>query len=1099
MRTPQFTLFNLLTLFLLTAISSTVALAEETRLLRQPTISKDHVSFVYGGDLWIADLNGSNVKRLTNSAALESNPHFSPDGKTIAFSSNRSGSNSVYTISIDGGQPKRLTYHASGAQVRGWTNDGKRVLFASGRDTAPRPVNRLWTIALDGSPAELVNKQWAFNGSFSPNGKQIVIDRMGRWDVEWRNYRGGQNTPLVVLNLANNKETKLPFENSVDIEPVWVKDKIYFISDRDWIANVWSYEPKSKALEQITFFDNSDVKQLGSNGELLVIEHNGYVYTINPKNKQQTRLKIEVKGDFPWADVEWKDVTDSVRSAGLSPTGKRAVMQARGEIFTVPVENGSVRNLSQSSGEADRKPIWSPKGGKIAWFTDAGAKGYKLVLANQDGSGKRRYIDIGESKMAWSPTFSPDGKYIAFVDDDVRIRVVDLAKGSIKTIDSGGSNLERGRNGLTWSPDSSWLAYSKTASNNFRQIWAWSMKSGKTTAITNRFADSFSPSWDKSGKHMYFLASTDLGLNSGWANTSNMTADSEYAAYVINLKADEASPFAQKSDEEEVKSDSEEDDADKEDKKEDKDDKKSDKKSDKDAKDASVTIDFKNIDRRVLALSTPAANYVATLTGPKGSVFILERKSGSRGLTIHKFVLEDNKATEFASGVTSPSMSSDGKHMLVRAGSSWKLLNPSKPSDKKGKRLKVKLEMKLDRQQEWAQIFDEAYRYQRDYFYDPDLHGRDWDDVYKRYSPLVPHIKHRADLNYVVDMVNGELSVGHSFVFGGDFPDVPRSKAGLLGADLEINKKRWQIKRIFTSESWNPSLNGPLDEPGLDVADGDYIVGVNGKEIDASDNIYKYLEGTVGKQITLHVNKKPKFKGAREIVVVPTRSERGLRQRAWVEDNRRLVDKLSDGKLAYIWVPDTSFSGFTSFTRYFFAQQDKLGAVVDDRFNGGGLLDDYMVDLMSREVRAALTNEVPNGKPFLLPAGIKGPKVLLVNELAGSGGDFFPWVFKRQNIGPLVGETTWGGLVKSSVHYSLVDGGALTAPDNAVFDPINNEWVGENVGIPPDIFVYQDAVALNKGRDPQLERAVREALNMLKKQNNKPVTPPPFPKPAKKK
>jgi tricorn protease len=379
------------------------------------------------------------------------------------------------------------------------------------------------------------------------------------------------------------------------------------------------------------------------------------------------------------------------------------------------------------------------------------------------------------------------------------------------------------------------------------------------------------------------------------------------------------------------------------------------------------------------------------------------------------------------------------------------------------------------------------------------MHGRDWNEVYDRYAPLVPFIKHRTDLSYILDQVNGELSVGHSFVFGGDFPKVDKSSAGLLGADLTAENEHWRIKRIYTTESWNPELSSPFDRPGIKIQEGYYLVGINGKELTDADNPYQFLDGTSGRQTIVHINKDPKFEGARKEIIKPISSDNALHQRAWVEDNRRLVDSLSNGRLAYVWVPNTGTPGFVSFNRYFFAQQDKEGAIIDERFNGGGLLDDYMVDLMTRSLRAGITNEVPNGISMRLPAGILGPKVLLINELAGSGGDFFPWVFRQQKVGPLIGTRTWGGLVKSSVHYSLVDGGALTAPDNAVFDPINNKWVAENEGVAPDIEVRQDAISLTNGIDPQLERAIKEALSLLKEQEEIKVTPPPFSTPAQKK
>ncbi len=853
-------------------------------------------------------------------------------------------------------------------------------------------------------------------------------------------------------------------------------------------------------MKQITKFAGTDIKWLNGSGNKLVFEHDGYLSTLDLTNNEIKQLNITVTGDFPWADVQWEDVSKSARSVSLSATGKRAIMEARGEIFTVPVENGDVRNITKSSGVADRAPVWSPKGDQIAWFSDKGRKGYSLMIAPQDGLTAPRSISIGESKLAWEPTWSPDGKYIAFDDNAVRVRVVDIEAGTIKTIDTGGNNLERGSMGLTWSPDSKWLAYAKSGSNNFRRITVWSADNNSIKTITNAFADAFSPAWDADLKHFYFLASTDLALGSGWANTSAMTAEPEYEAYVVNLQKDEDSPFKLKSDEEEKNKDEgkKDDTTDKSDKK----DKKKDKGTDDgktDTKKDSVKIDFEGIDRRTLAIPMPERRYTFALAGPKGTVFIGERVPNSSGVTIHKFTLEKKKSDEFVDGASNVSVSADGKKMIARIKGSWKVMDTSKPSGKDGDNLKVDLKMKLDRLQEWKQMFEEAWRYEHDYFYDPNMHGRDWNGVYDKYAPLVPYIRHRGDLSYILDQVNGELSVGHSFVFGGDFPKVEDNNVGLLGADLVAEKGHWKINRIYTTESWNPNLSSPLEEPGLKVKTGDYIVGINGKELTDKDNPYQMLDGTSGVQTVLYVNSKPDYESAEKIIVKPIRSESALRQRAWVEDNRRLVDNLSNGKLAYVWIPNTGNPGLVSFNRYFFAQQDKLGAVIDERFNGGGLLDDYMVDLMKRSLRAAVTNEVSNGVPFRLPAGILGPKALLINEMAGSGGDFFPWVFRQQKIGPLIGVTTWGGLVSSAVHYALVDGGALTAPVNAVFDPINHKWIAENHGVPPDIAVRQDALSLQKGKDPQLERAVQEVLKMVQEQGEIKITPPPFSTPAIKK
>ncbi len=1099
----QFRHLSIVIVCLLLAASS--AYAQGTRLLRQPSMSATQIAFTYGGDVWVTDLSGQKILRITSTPAVESNPHFSPDGKWIAFSSNRSGNHSVYIVSADGGTPKRLTWHPATSFARGWSADGKRVLYASSRDSAPTGYDRLWTVSVEGGPSTMLSKQWGTDGSFSPDGKQIVIDRMDRWDVEWRNYRGGQNTPLVILNLADQSEKLLPNQSTFDIQPLWLGDQIYFLSDKDWISNVWSYSPASGELKQITKFTGSDIKWLGGNGSKLVFEREGYLHLFDLASNESKQLPISINADFPWAETKWEEVTKSARGVSISPTGKRVIMESRGEIFTAPVENGDARNMTQTSGTADRAPVWSPKGNEIAWFSDAGGKGYSLMIATQDGLSKPSSINIGESKMAWEPVWSPDGKLIAFADDDVRIRIVDVTAATIKNIDVAGANIERGDMGLTWSPDSKWLAYTKSGSNNFRRITVWSVKDNSKHELTNSFADSFSPAWDRDSRHLYFLASTDLALGSGWANTSSIMSDPQYTAYVINLRKDDQSPFKPKSDEETVAEEKKPETETKkpDDKSSNK--KSSDKKPETDSKETKakepepVLIDLEGIERRTISLPLSKANYRLMISGPAGTVFIGEQKPGARDLVIQKFTLEKREAKEFISGASQVSVSNDGNKMLAQVNGSWKVMSTASPNGNDGTAVKINLRMKLNRTEEWTQMFEEAWRYERDYFYDPNMHGRNWNEVHDRYAPLIPFVKHRADLTYVLDQVNGELSVGHSFVFGGDFPEVDKPSVGLLGADLVAENKRWKINRIYTTESWNPELSSPLDRPGIKIQEGNYLVGINGRELTDADDPYQYLDGTLDVQTTLHINKTPDFTGAWQEVVKPIASEDNLRQRGWVEDNRRMVDKLSNGKLAYVWVPNTGGGGFISFNRYFFAQQDKKGLVIDERYNGGGLLDDYMVDLMNRKLRAAITNEVPQGNPFVLPAGILGPKVLLINELAGSGGDFFPWVFRQQKTGPLIGARTWGGLVKSSVHYSLVDGGALTAPDNSVFDPINNKWIGENEGIAPDIEVRQDAVSLSKGIDPQLERAVKEALRLLEQQGEIKVTPPPYSTPARKK
>jgi tricorn protease len=1068
-----------------------------TRLLRQPAVGATHIAFEYGGDLWITTKAGGEARRLTSTPAFEGSPQFSPDGRSLAFTSNRSGNRDVFVMPVEGGDPRQLTWHPGNDDARGWSPDGKLILFASDRNTAPTTFGRLWTVPADGGIERLLPAPMAVRGSWSPDGKRLVYDRVSRWDIEFRNYRGGQNTPLTILDLGSLDEIRLPNERSSDTQPVWVGQTIYFLSDRDYAVNVWAYDVGKPAVRQVTRFTNADVKSLAAGGGTLVVEQDGYLQTIDPATGAARKLDITVHGDFPWATSRWTDVSRSISAASLSVTGKRALFQARGEIFTVPTDKGDSRNLTRSAGVADRTPVWSPDGKDVAWFSDAG-KGYRLMIGRQEGLTAPRELSIGDAKFAFAAEWSPDGKRIAFVDDRARIRVIELASGNLTIADTDGSLLARGGVGITWSPDSKWLAYSKAFPNRFRRIVVWSLADGKATPVTDALADAVSPAWDRNGRYLYFLASTDLGLSSGWANISSIGRQITRGAYVALLRATDSTPFPPQSDEEGQAAAAA----------------RTPPPSPPPAPAAAATppsgtpsappsgppvtradttsmrIDLDRIGNRILSLQMPVRDYAGLEVGPTGIVFLAERIPLQPGTTLHKYEMSKRRAEVFLTGVGQFAVSGDGKKLLYQAAGQWTVTGTEAPPRPGEGRLQVALSMQLDPAAEWRQIFDEAWRMERDFFYDPALHGADWPAVYARYSPLIPYVRHRADLTYVLDQVGGELSVGHSFVGGGDLPPVDSTRTGLLGADLSPDGDRWKITRIYTGESWNPDLRAPLDAPGLRIRTGNYILEVNGAELRATDNPWRLLDGTAERQTVLRVNDRPVADGSWLVTVIPLRSENALRTRAWVEDNRRKVDSLSGGKLGYVWVPNTGGGGYASFNRYFFAQQDKPGAVIDERFNSGGLLDDYMVDYMGRQPIGGVSNDAPGAVHFPLPmAGILGPKVLLVNELAGSGGDYFPWAFRQLKVGPIIGTRTWGGLVASSVPYPLLDGGTITAPSSAVF-ALNGEWPAEGEGIPPDIEVPLDAKSVAAGRDPQLERGVAEALKLLQQSPVKPLTLP---------
>ncbi len=1043
-----------------------------TRLLRQPTLSATQIAFEYGGDIWIVSRTGGEARRLTSTPAVEADPYFSPDGRWIAFTSDRSGVEAVYVVSADGDDPRRLTWSPAGEHARGWTPDGTQVLFASGRASAPTAYAKLFTIPVNGGPAHQLPAYMGFRGAFSPDGKRIVVDRVDRWDVEFRSYRGGQNTPLTITDVSSGAEQRLPNERTMDIEPVWIGTTIYFLSDRDWATNVWSYDVPSGQLHQLTHFTDADVKTLTGRDNTLVFEENGWLWSMPAAGGEPRRLTITVRGDFPWSESHWADVSKTIASASIGPTGKRALFESRGEIFTVPVEKGDARDITNSPAAADRAPVWSPDGGTVAWFSDSG-DGYKLLIGDADGMGTPRALPIGGANMAWNPSWSPDGTHIAFVDDKALLRVIDVASGRIVVADTGGAAADRNSMHPHWSPDSRWLAYAKTFSNQFNRIVVWSLADGARHIITDPLASAGEPVWDRNGKWLYFVASTDLGVQSGWADLGSLTHTSTSGVYVALLRNDEATPLAPESDEEASAraagrpmppSDSTRRSA----------------PGDTTATRGTVRIDFAGLGRRIVALPMPVRNYTDLIAGPAGTVFVAERVANAPATTLHRWEMATRKSDVFAANVQNVSVSDDGKHLMWRAGQAWQVVASNAPPKPGAAPLRVSLGMQLTPRAEWQQIFDEAWRIERDFFYDPHLHGANWTAVRARYAPLVPYARHRADLNYILDMVGGELSVGHSFVHGGDMPDVDSSRVGALGADLVADGTHWRIARIYTSEDWNPGLRAPLDAPGVKARDGDYLLAVNGVPVTTQEEPWKALDGTANRQTVLRLATRADGQDAWSVTVVPVANELPLRQRAWIEDNRRRVDSLSHGTLAYVWVPNTSAPAITAFDRYYYAQQDRKGAVIDERFNQGGLLDDYMVGIMSRTPVGGVTNFVPGGTATRLPAsGIFGPKVLMINEQSGSGGDFFPWVFRQMKVGPEIGTRTWGGLVNASVPYPLVDGGTITAPALAVFGP-NRQFVVEGQGVPPDIEVIQDSRDVMQGRDPQLERAVQEALSLVK-------------------
>lgn len=1055
------------------------------RLLRMPAISATQIAFVYAGDIWIVAREGGEARRLTTFEGLETDPQFSPDGAWVAFTGQYDGNTDVYRVPTEGGEPSRLTWHPLPDSARGFTPDGARVVFASGRTTTPRPMPRMWTVSVDGGLPEVLPMARAARMSFSPGGERIAYQRVQPWESEFRNYRGGQAQPIRVLEVRSKAVTTLPWQGSNDLSPVWLGDTIFFLSDRDFASNVWAYDLGSHTLSQRTHFKDFDCKRLSGGAGALVFENGGYLFALDAAGGAPHRVPIVLHGDFPWARPHWRDVSSMVVAAGLSPTGKRALLEARGEVFTVPAEKGNTRNLSRSSAAADRSPVWAPDGEHIAWFSDQSGE-YQLVISDQTG-GARRTIELEKPTFYYTPRWSPDSTHLAFGDADRSLWVLEVATGQARKIDNEGFAHPIRWIYPEWSPDSKWIAYSKRLPNELDAIFVYSLESGSSQAITDGLSDAHSPAWDASGKYLYFLASTDLGLNVGWLDLSSYPTRTTSAIYVAVLARDEASPLAPESDDEEEASTDPANDA--------RDAEKGAGEEQDGGEAPAVRIDFAGVGQRILALDVPPRAYLDLVAGVEGTVFFREAVPNEPGQRLHRYTLEKRESEQVLAGIASFSLSADGKKLLYRMPDGGLFLADAagEPSAGEGALDVSDLRMKIDPAAEWRQIFREAWRFQRDYFYVENVHGLDLDWAYATYAPWVEHVRHRADLTYVLDILGGETSIGHSFVSGGDLPEVEHVGVGLLGADLEIAEGRYRLARILAGENWNPALRSPLSGPGIDAHTGDYLLAVDGVELVAGMNPYALFERTAGRQTVLTLNDKPQREGAREVTVVPVEDEIALRQRDWVEGNRKRVEALSGGRLAYVWVPDTGAGGYNSFTRYFFAQTDKKGAVIDERFNQGGFIADYIIDYLSRSLFGYFNNPVGDRQPFTAPnAAIWGPKVMLINEMSGSGGDMLPYMFQAAKIGPLVGTRTWGGLVGIWDVPPLVDGGRMTAPRGGFYD-IDGKWAVENRGVAPDIEVEQDPALVAAGQDPQLEKAVATALALLETEGVQLLPQPPDP------
>lgn len=1123
-------------LFAFAAILPTSAQSNPPLLLRFPTVSRTQIVFNYAGDLWTVSREGGEAHLLTSGVGREELPSFSPDGSTIAFTGEYDGNRDVYTVPAAGGVPRRLTYHPADEYVAGWTPDGKKILFNSWGNSFMHFEDQLYTVPIDGGFPTQLPIPIAEAASMSPDGTHIAYVPHPKWQQAWKRYHGGQTSPIWIIDLKDSSVQKIPRENSNDDFPMWVGDTIYFLSDRNGPVSLFAYDTKTKRVSEALQSDGLDFKTASAGPDAIVIEQFGAIKLYDLNTHQAHNVSIYVSGDIAAVRPHFSKVeARRIQNFSISPTGQRAVFEAWGEIFTVPTDKGDIRNITRSPAVADRDPAWSPDGKSIAYFSDQSGE-YDLSIRDQNGLGAVRHINLGNPpSFFYSPVWSPDSKKISYYDKRLQLWYVDVDNPTPKLVDTDYFwTFSQNAPEQTWSPDNKWIAYVRGLPSGMHAVFVYSLEQGKTYQITDGMSDALYPAWDKNGKYLYFTASTDIALAGAGLDMTSDEHRVSRAVYVAVLSKDEKSPLAPESDEEKAKEEKKPDQdkskekeggkdkgkskakaddktADKSaDKKEggDENDKDKDKDKEKDKKDEPVVvkIDVEGIGQRILSLPIPPKNYNNLLPGKSGILFLAEAPQvitdndyPNVNQTLQKFDLSKRKVDKFMDEVNDFAISFDGGKVLYRKGDSWATASADDDGAAAGGPPKpgfgpLKLdgwEVYVEPREMWKQIYNETWRIERDFFYDPHIHGLDIEKAKKKYAPYLDGIASREELTYLFEECLGEITVGHMFVGGGETAEPKKVKGGLLGADYTLENGRYRVAKVYNGENWNPGLQAPLTQPGVNVKVGDYVLAVNGRDLHASDNIYSFFEETAGKQIVIKVGANPEGKDSRDVTVVPVESEEGLRHLDWIESNRRRVDQATGGRVAYVHVPNTAGGGYTSFNRYYFSQVGRDAAIIDERFNEGGQLADYIIEYLKRPLMSKITTREGHDQSSPTEA-IYGPKVMMINEMSGSGGDALPWYFRKAGIGPLVGKRTWGGLVGIGGYPQLLDGGGVTAPRAAIYG-LNGDWEVENHGVGPDVEVDLEPAVWRQGRDAQLEKAIEVVMQQLKEHPLPEIKRPPYP------
>jgi tricorn protease len=1065
------------------------------RLFQQPDVSETHITFVYAGDVWTVPIEGGTANRLSSPSGYEGFPKFSPDGQQIAYSANYHGNVDVYVVPVTGGLPSRLTHHSAGDRVVDWHPEGDRVLFTSGRESGRQRFSQFYLIGKNGGMAEKLAIPYGEFGTFSPDGSQFAYTQKSRAFRTWKRYRGGTAPDITIFNLDDLSSNLIIDSDANDEIPMWSGNKIYFLSDRgaNKRANIWSFDISSKALEQLTTFSDFDVHFPSIGPKDIVFEAGGKLYLLNLATEQLKEVDVKVITDQITLQPRLKDASKNMVGAWISPDGKRVVIEARGDLFSVPAENGYVENLTQSSGIAERYPAWSPDGKHIAYWSDKSGE-YELHLRDASTGSEEKITSYGPG-YRYQLYWSPDSKKLAFVDKAMKIKFYEIDNKRTIEVDQGLSmfhgNLQRFS--VSWSSDSKWLAYSRSLPNNNLAVYLFDTKSYVKHQATSGYYSCMQPAFDPEGKYLFMLTNRQFSPNySDFDNSFIYPNATQIAA--VSLRTDVESPLAPKNDEVKIEEDNGDGDETEDSKKKDRKKKKKKEKEDNGEdveEEEPVIIDMEGFENRMVILPEKSGNYT-NIQAVKGKVIYQKfpnTGSEENQSSVKYFDLEEREIKTIINDVNGYLISADGNKMLVRKGSTLAIIDVE-ADQKMDKTLNTKdMKVMVDPKLEWKQIFRDAWRLERDFFYDENMHGVDWDAMYERYSTLIDDAATRQDVNFIIGELIGELNASHTYRGGGDQENGENLNVGYLGVDYEVHDGKFRIKKIIKGASWDIETKSPLDMPGLEVQEGDYLLAVNGIPLDTAKEPHFAFQGLGGKTVQIAVNTQPIIEGSRKLIVETMTSETRLRHLAWIESNRKMIEDATDGKVGYIYVRSTGIDGQNELVRQFMAQWDKDGLIVDERFNSGGQIPDRFIELLNRKPLAYWA--VRDGEDWQWPPVAHfGPKVMLINGWSGSGGDAFPDYFRKAGLGPLIGTRTWGGLIGISGAPQLIDGGTVTVPTFRMYDP-DGQWFREGHGVEPDIEVMEDPTALAKGGDAQLEKAIDVILEEI--ENNgykKPAHPP---------